>query len=89
MGVNTTPIRIELSKQERDELIARMRSQTMAHRDVLRATIVLLLADGQSVSAIARPSGLIPAGKSRSCAPRARGSEDDPSENTLTPREIR
>lgn len=52
--MNKTPIRIELSKQERAELEARTRSQTMAHRDVLRATIVLLLADGQSVSAIAR-----------------------------------
>jgi hypothetical protein len=53
-GVNTTPIRIELTKQERIELEGRTRSQTMAHRDVLRARIVLLLADGESVSAIAR-----------------------------------
>ncbi len=52
--MNTTPIQIELSKQEREELTVRTRSQTMAHRDVLRAMIVLLLADGQSVSAIAR-----------------------------------
>ena len=53
-GVNTTPIRIELTKQERIELEARTRSQTLAHRDVLRARIILLLADGESLSAIAR-----------------------------------
>jgi hypothetical protein len=52
--VSTTPIRIELSKDEREELEARKRSLKMAHRDVLRATIVLLLAEGRSVSAIAR-----------------------------------
>jgi transposase len=34
--------------------MARTRSYTMAHRDVLRARIVLLLADGESVSSVAR-----------------------------------
>jgi hypothetical protein len=53
-SVNTTPIRVELTKQERAELIMRTRSQTMAHRDVVRATIVLMLADGLSLSEIAR-----------------------------------
>ena len=54
MRVHTTPIRIELSKNKRAELEARKRSLTMAYRDVQRATIVQLLAEGQSVSAIAR-----------------------------------
>jgi transposase-like protein len=52
--VNTTPIRIDLSAMERTELSARTRGQRMAHRDVVRARIVLLLADGDSVSSVAR-----------------------------------
>jgi transposase-like protein len=55
--VNTTPIRIELTPEERTELLARARGQRVAHRDVLRAGIVLLLADGQSVSSVARQVG--------------------------------
>jgi len=55
--VNTTPIRIELTPAERGELSARTRGQRMAHRDVIRARIVLMLADGQSVSSIARQVG--------------------------------
>jgi restriction endonuclease Mrr len=53
-SVNTTPIEVELTRQERTELTRRARSQKMAHRDVLRAKIILMLAEGQSVSAIAR-----------------------------------
>jgi hypothetical protein len=52
--VNTTPIEIELTRQERAELMMRARSQKMPHRDVIRATIILALAEGESVSAIAR-----------------------------------
>ncbi len=55
--MNITPIRIELTQQERTELEMRTRSQTMAHRDVLRARIILLLADGQSLSSITRQVG--------------------------------
>lgn len=55
--MNKTPIRIELSREEREELEARRRSLTMAHRDVLRATVVVLLAEGQSVSAVSRRVG--------------------------------
>ena len=55
--MNTTPIHIELTSDERTELAARTRSQVMAHRDVLRARIVLLLADGCSVSSVARQVG--------------------------------
>lgn len=52
--MNRTPIRIELTRQERQELEARTRSQRMAHRDVLRARIILLLAEGRTVSSVAR-----------------------------------
>jgi transposase-like protein len=55
--VNTTPIRIDLSAAERAELSARTRGQRTAHRDVVRARIVLLLADGDSVSSVARQVG--------------------------------
>ena len=52
--MNKSPIHIELTQEERTELAARTRSQRMAHRDVLRARIVLLLAEGCSVSSVAR-----------------------------------
>jgi hypothetical protein len=55
--MNTSPIHIELTPEERTELEARTRSQRMAHRDVLRARIVLLLADGCSVSSVGRQVG--------------------------------
>lgn len=55
--MNTTPIRIELTPAERTELSARTRGQRMAHRDVVRARMVLLLADGDSVSSVARQVG--------------------------------
>ena len=55
--MNKTPIRIELTSDERGELIARTRSHVMAHRDVIRARVILLLADGDSVSSVARQAG--------------------------------
>jgi hypothetical protein len=55
--VNTTAIRIELTPAERTELSARVRAQRMAHREVVRARIVVLLADGHSLSSIARQVG--------------------------------
>jgi transposase-like protein len=55
--VNQSPIHIELTPDEQRELAARARSQRMAHRDVLRAKIVLLLAEGCSVSSVARQVG--------------------------------
>ena len=54
MAVNKTPIQIELTLEEQTALAARTRSQRMAHRDVLRARVVLLLAEGCSVSSVAR-----------------------------------
>jgi len=55
--VNKSPIEIELTPEEQNELAARARSQRMAHRDVLRARIVLLLAEGRSLSSVARLVG--------------------------------
>ena len=52
--MNKSPIHIVLTTEERAVLTARTRSQVMAHRDVQRAQIVLLLADGCSVSSVAR-----------------------------------
>jgi hypothetical protein len=49
--VNTTAIRIELTRAERSELAARTRAQRMAHRDVVRARIVLMLADAVALAA--------------------------------------
>ena len=47
-----------LTEMEREELERRSRSQAVAHRDVVRAKLVLLLASGQSVSAVSREVGL-------------------------------
>lgn len=49
-----TPIKITLSADERRELEQRARAQTAAHRVVVRAQMVLMLADGVSISCIAR-----------------------------------
>jgi hypothetical protein len=52
--VNTTPIRIELTEGERRELESRARGQRAAYRDVVRAKIILLIADGHTLSSVAR-----------------------------------
>jgi len=54
---NKTPIHIELSTEEREELERRTRSLTAPYREVNRAKIVLLLAEGLSVSSVARKVG--------------------------------
>jgi hypothetical protein len=48
-----SPYVIELTKQERAELTARARRYTAPYRDVIRARIVLLAADGLSNDVIA------------------------------------
>src|SRR3989442_1563452 len=58
MATNRTPIKIELSNEEREILEQVARSLAMPHRDVVRAQAVLLLADGISVSAVGRRVGL-------------------------------
>lgn len=47
-------VEIELSEDERTELERRARSQRAAHRSVVRAKIILGLARGQAVAAVAR-----------------------------------
>src|SRR3990172_3924091 len=49
-----TPYRIELSEAEERELRRRARQQTRAYREVLRAKIVLLAAEGLDNAEIAR-----------------------------------
>lgn len=55
--MNTTPIRIELTSDERAELEKRARGQLVAHRDAVRAKIVLLVAQGRPLSEVARQVG--------------------------------
>jgi len=54
MATNKTPIRIVLTKEERDVLEEIARSFVEAHRDVVRAKVILALADGATVSAVSR-----------------------------------
>lgn len=49
-----SPIHIVLAAAERAELERRARSLAAAHRTVVRAKVILKVADGQSLSAIAR-----------------------------------
>ena len=52
-----TPIRIELTDVERCELEHLARAQCAPHRKVVRAQIILGLADGRTVSAVGRDVG--------------------------------
>ena len=52
--MNKTPILLELTEEERTELEFRARGQRAAHRDVVRARIILLIADGHTLSSVAR-----------------------------------
>jgi transposase len=49
-----SPYQIELSAAEREWLESRARRYTLAYRDVLRAKIILLAAEGRSNKEIAR-----------------------------------
>ena len=49
-----TPIKIQLTDEERFDLEHRARSFTAPHRTVVRAKIILGLAEGKTVSEIAR-----------------------------------
>jgi Winged helix-turn helix len=57
VATNKTPITIELANDERQVLEQVARSLTLAHRDVVRAQTILLLAEGLSVSAVGRQVG--------------------------------
>jgi hypothetical protein len=56
MGVRT-PIVIELEAAERQQLESCARSQSMPHRMVSRARIILAVADGQTIAGAARVAG--------------------------------
>ena len=58
MGMNKTPIRIVLSTDERKDLQRASRGLAVTHREVVRAKIILLLADGTSISAVASRVGV-------------------------------
>ena len=57
MATNKTPIKIELTNDEREILEQVARAFAMPHRDVVRAQTILLLAKGMSVSAVGRKVG--------------------------------
>ena len=57
MPSNKSPLHLELTEEERTELERRTRALTAPYRDVTRARIVLLLAEGLSVSSVARKVG--------------------------------
>jgi hypothetical protein len=57
VATNKTPIKVELTSDERQVLEQVARSLAMPHRDVVRAQTILLLAEGRSVSAVGRQVG--------------------------------
>jgi transposase len=57
MGTRTTSIVIELAPEERAELARVARSYAAEHRRVVRAKMILELAAGASISAVARLVG--------------------------------
>jgi Winged helix-turn helix len=57
MGMNTTPIRIILTDEERSELERICRAHTATQRDVSRAQIILRLDEGWSLSRVAGEVG--------------------------------
>jgi hypothetical protein len=58
LAPNKTPLKIELTSDERDILEQVARSFALPHRDVVRAQTILALAEGRSVSAVGRQVGL-------------------------------
>jgi hypothetical protein len=57
VATNKTPIKIELTSDEREVLEQVARAFAMPHRDVIRAQTILFLAKGMSVSAVGRQVG--------------------------------
>ena len=55
--MTTTPIEIRLTEKEREELEFRARGLRTPHRDVIRGKIILRVADGQPLAAVAREIG--------------------------------
>lgn len=52
------PVVIELDPTTKEILTEIARSQALPHRDVMRAKLILLVADGRSVSEVARLLGM-------------------------------
>lgn len=77
-----SPFVIELTRQERDELESRARKYTSPYRDVIRAKIVLLAAQGVSNDFIASrldtPRQIVSKWRKRFCVARLPGLEEEP-----------
>lgn len=82
MAFPPTPIRIEVTNEERNELERMARGQALPHRTVVRAQVVLAFADGKTVSAVARQVGrqrrIVRRWADRFVRKRLRGLEDAP-----------
>jgi transposase len=77
-----SPFVVELTKQERRELESRIRKYTSPYRDVVRAKIVLLAAQGLSNEVIASrldtPRQIVSKWRKRFCLARLSGLEEEP-----------
>ncbi len=77
-----SPFVVELTKQEREELLARVRKYTSPYRDVIRAKIVLLAAQGLANDVIASrvdtPRQIVSKWRKRFCTWRLPGLEEQP-----------
>ena len=77
-----SPYLIELTQQERNELESRVRKYTSPYRDVIRAKIVLLAAQGLSNEVIASrldtPRQIVSKWRKRFCLGRLPGLEEEP-----------
>jgi transposase len=77
-----SPFVVELTQQERQELESRARKYTSPYRDVIRAKIVLLAAQGLSNDAIAArldtPRQIVSKWRKRFCLARFPGLEEEP-----------
>jgi winged helix-turn helix protein len=79
---NQTPIRIVLSEEEREELQHLSRGLIAPHRQVVRAKVILGIAAGKNLTAIARELGrqrrIVRKWGERFQKKRLRGLQDDP-----------
>ena len=77
-----SPYVIELTRAERKELAARTRKYTSSYRDVIRAKIVVLAAQGLSNDVIAArldtPRQIVSKWRKRFCLARLPGLEEEP-----------
>ena len=77
-----SPFVVELSRQEQDELESRTRKYTSTYRDVIRAKMVLLAAQGLSNDVIGArldtPRQIVSKWRKRFCLARLPGLEEEP-----------